>query len=117
MKKIFILLPFVFSFLFSCTPPGKMDNFKVNGDIKNATDQKVFLEHIPFNQSAPQVLDTVDMVKGKFTVKAKSTEEGLYRIKFEKSAGYLLINDKSDIDFTADANDTTLVSTKFNSPA
>jgi peroxiredoxin len=94
-----------------------MDNFKVNGDIKNATDQKVFLEHIPFNQSAPQVLDTVDMVKGKFTVKAKSTEEGLYRIKFEKSAGYLLINDKSDIDFTADANDTTLVSTKFNSPA
>lgn len=117
MKKIFIVLPFVFAFLFSCTPPGKMDSFKVNGDIKNATDQKVFLEHIPFNQSAPQVLDTVEMVKGKFSVKAKTTEEGLYRIKFEKNAGYLLINDKSEIDFTADANDSTLVSAKFNSPA
>ncbi len=117
MKKIFIVLPFIFAFLFSCTPPGKMDSFKVNGDIKNATDQKVFLEHIPFNQSAPQVLDTVEMVKGKFSVKAKTTEEGLYRIKFEKNAGYLLINDKSEIDFTADANDSTLVSAKFNSPA
>jgi peroxiredoxin len=115
MNKIIIFLASVF--LFSCASQHKAGGFKVSGELKNAPDQKVFLEQIFFNQSPPQVLDTAEMKKGKFEVDAVSPEEGLYRLRFEKSAGYLFINDKDDIDFSASAFDSTLRSTKFNTPA
>ncbi|MEO8820393.1 MAG: TlpA disulfide reductase family protein [Ginsengibacter sp.] len=115
MKKIVVFLSVLF--LFSCTSTHKNGLFTVNGDLKNAPDQKVFLEQLHFNGMPPQVLDTSEIKAGKFTVKANASEEGLYRIRFEKSAGYLFINDKDNIDFSADANDTVLTSTKFNTPA
>ena len=115
MKKILIFLTVLF--LFSCTSQHKTGSFKVNGVLKEAPDQKVFLEQIFFNQSPPQVLDTAEMTKGKFEVKGTSPEEGLYRIRFEKSAGYLFINDKDNIGFSASANDSTLQTAKFNTPA
>ena len=89
----------------------------MNGNLKNAPDQKVFLEQLFFNQNPPQVLDTAEMKNGQFKVKAKATEEGLYRIRFEKNAGYIFINDKDEIDFSANANDSVLNTTKFNTPA
>ena len=115
MNKIIIFLSVIF--LFSCTSQHKTGSFKVNGELKDAPDQKVFLEQIFFNQNPPQVLDTAQMTQGKFQVKATSPEEGLYRIRFEKNAGYLFINDKEDIDFAASAKDSTLRSAKFNTPA
>ena len=115
MKNIVVLLS-VF-LLLSCTSTHTNGLFTVNGYLKNAPDQKVFLEQLHFNGIPPQVLDTSDIKNGKFTVKANASEEGLYRIRFEKSAGYLFINDKDNIDFSADANDTILNSTKFNTPA
>ena len=115
MNKIVIFLAAIF--LFSCAPQHKAGSFKVSGELKDAPDQRVFLEQIFFNQSPPQVLDTAEMKKGKFEVDAISPEEGLYRLRFEKNAGYLFINDKDDIDFSASAADSTLRSTKFNTPA
>jgi peroxiredoxin len=91
--------------------------FTVKGDLKNAPDQKVFLEQLFFNQNPPQVLDTAEMKNGKFEVEANAVEEGLYRIRFEKNAGYIFINDKDNIDFSANANDSILKTTKFNTPA
>ncbi len=115
MKKIF---PFIIIlFLVSCTSKHNNGLFTVKGDLKNAPDQKVFLEQLFFNQNPPQVLDTAEMKNGKFEVKAHAAEEGLYRLKFEKNAGYIFINDKDDIDFSANANDSILRTTKFNTPA
>ena len=91
--------------------------FTVKGELKNAPDQKVFLEEISFNQQPPQVFDTAEIKKGSFEVKAVAPEEGLYRLRFEKNAGYIFINDKSEIRFSADANDSTLQSARFNTPA
>ncbi len=104
-------------FLFSCTSTHKNGLFTVNGDLQNAPDQKVYLEQLHFDNIPPQVLDTAEMKNGKFTVKAKASEEGLYRLRFEKNAGYLFINDKDNIDFSADAKDSVLNTTKFNTPA
>ncbi len=115
MNKIFIFISAIF--LVSCASQHTAGSFKVNGELKDAPDQKVFLEQIYFNQNPPHVLDTVEMVKGKFEVNAVSAEEGLYRIRFEKSAGYLFVNDKENIDFSANSGDSTLKSTKFNTPA
>lgn len=115
MKKIFIFLCVLF--IFSCTSKHNNGLFTVHGGLKNAPDQKVFLEQLFFNQTPPHVLDTAKMENGKFEVKANAPEEGLYRIRFEKNAGYIFINDKDDIDFSANANDSILKTTKFNTPA
>jgi len=115
MKKIFFFL--IVLFLFSCRSNHQNGLFTVNGDLQNAPDQKVFLEQLFFNQQPPHVLDSTEMKNGKFVVKANSAEEGLYRIRFEKNAGYIFINDKDDINFSTNANDTVLTSTKFYTPA
>ncbi|MEO8412062.1 MAG: AhpC/TSA family protein [Ginsengibacter sp.] len=115
MKRVFIFISMLF--LLSCNGQEKKGGFTVNGALKNAPNQKVYLEQISFNQQAPLVLDTVEMNKGNFTVKALAAEEGLYRLRFEKNAGFIFINDKSEIEFSADANDSTLQSARFNTPA
>ena len=56
-------------------------------------------------------------MKGNFKVKAIAPEEGLYRLRFEKNAGYIFINDKPEIQFNADVKDSTLQSARFNTPA
>ncbi len=115
MKKTMIFICVLF--LFACTSTHTNGLFTVNGELKNAPDQKVFLEQLHFDQRPPQVLDTSDLKNGKFTVKANASEQGLYRIRFEKNAGYIFINDKDNIDFEADAKDSVLNTTKFNTPA
>ncbi|MGH2649454.1 MAG: redoxin domain-containing protein, partial [Ginsengibacter sp.] len=77
----------------------------------------VYLEQISFNQQPPKVLDTVEMKNGIFKVNAIAPEEGLFRLRFEKNAGYIFINDKSEIGFNADVKDSTLQSARFNTPA
>lgn len=115
MKKILALFSVIL--IFSCTSKHQNGQFTVNGDLKNAPDQKVFLEQIFFNQNPPQVLDSSEMKNGKFIVKTYAAEEGLYRIRFAKNPGYIFINDKDNIDFSADANDSVLGTSKFNTPA
>lgn len=115
MKKFIIFISVLF--IFSCTSKHQNGLFTVNGHLENAPDQKVYLEQLSFNQNPPQVLDTAEMKGGKFEVKANAAEEGLYRIRFEKNAGYIFINDKDDINFSANANDSVLQTAKFNTPA
>jgi peroxiredoxin len=45
------------------------------------------------------------------------SEEGLFRLRMENGPGYIFINDKEDISFTADATDEGYKSQTFNSPA
>ncbi|MEO8860325.1 MAG: TlpA disulfide reductase family protein [Ginsengibacter sp.] len=115
MKNALIIL--ITLVCFSCSRPVKKGTFVVSGELKNAPDQKVYLEQISFDQKAPQVLDTAQMKKGNFELKTIAPEEGLYRLRFDKNAGYIFINDQPQIDFNANANDSTLQSTRFNTPA
>lgn len=115
MKRIFIFISTLF--LLSCHSTEKQGLFTVSGKLNGALDQKVYLEQIFFNQKAPQILDTSSLSKGTFEVKAVAPEEGLYRLRFEKNAGYIFINDKSEIEFNGDAKDSTLQSARFNTPA
>ena len=115
MKKLFFIL-FSVAF-FSCKNENTIGKFTVTGEIKNADDQKAFLEEIHFNQSAPVVIDTSLLEKGKISIKGIGEEEGLYRIRLEKGAAYIFINDKDAISFTADGTDQGYKSQTFNSPA
>lgn len=112
-----ILFCLIALFIFSCNSSHKKGQFTVNGELKGAADQKVYLEQIFFNQKAPQILDTTTMSKGSFTIQAIAPEEGLYRLRFEKNAGYIFINDEPEIEFSADVKDSTLQTARFNTPA
>lgn len=115
MNKLFFTI--CICTLFSCAQKNSSGTFNVSGELNNAPDQKVFLEQISFNQQQPNVIDTAELVKGKFDLKAKATEEGLYRLRFEKSPAYIFINDDDNLKFVANAGDSVLKQGTFNSPA
>jgi Domain of unknown function (DUF4369) len=118
VKKIITGLLFIISIV-GCNNKANDGSFTVHGNIKNVENQKVFLEQVFFEENKnPEVIDTAELVNGKFEVAGKSAEDGMYRIRLENpKAGYIFINDKASIDFTADIKDTTLNGLLFNTPA
>jgi peroxiredoxin len=117
MKRILSVL-ILSAVLFACNNKEEQGKFTLEGNVKNVPDQAVYLEQLYFTQDNPQVLDTGEVKAGKFTVSATATEEGLYRVRFEKlNSGFIFINDKPSINLTADVNDVSLEGPSFNSPA
>ncbi len=116
MKRILFLL-IATTFLFSCNTKSTSGEFTIHGELKGAPDQKVFLEQLYFNQNPLLIVDTAEMKNGTFELKASAIEEGLYRIRFAENAGYLFINDQKETSFSANASDSTLHTSKINSPA
>jgi len=117
MKKFLPLIASLF-FLFSCSTSVQKGQFTVTGELKNASDQKIYLEELYFSQKDPAVLDTAEIKNGKFSLTALAPEEGLYRLRLEKSeAAFIFINDQPAIPFSSDLNSLSLENAKFNSPA
>ncbi len=117
MKNILALVLIVFA-LASCKDKTEPGRFVVKGELKNAPDQKVYLEQLFFSQKDPEVLDTAELKNGKFTATTIGTEEGLYRLRLEKSeAGFIFINDQPEISFKGDLKEMTLKESNFKSPA
>ena len=108
MKKLFpaVVLAAV---LFSCNNASDKGKFTVTGELRSAADQKIYLEELFFSDAKPEVLDTGEIKKGKFTVSAIAPEEGLYRLRTENGVNpYLFINEGGIINFTADVKNTEL---------
>lgn len=117
MKKIMPLAALVV-LLFSCKSSADEQKFTVNGEINAPKDQKIYLEEWFFTQTPPEVLDTVEIKNGKFTVSAVASEESLYRLRNDAGDNaYLFINDGSNIKFTADIHNTDPVSYIFSGAA
>ncbi len=117
MKQLLVSV-FLAAVLFSCNSNENKNKFTVTGQLKNAADQKVYLEEVFFSQKDPEVLDTAEMKNGAFTLAGLSAEEGIYRIRLEKmNRGFLFINDEKNIHFTADLDDVSLTGPTFASPA
>jgi peroxiredoxin len=116
MKKIFVIACSCF-FLACNTQSKSKGEFVVNGEIKNAPDQRIFLEELYFNQKPPMIIDSSQLVKEKFTMKGIAPEEGIYRLRLEKGLAYVFINDKDEIPVSINSSSTDLLSANFNSPA
>ena len=77
--------------------------FTISGNIKNLENQYIYLEQLYFGDKAPDVLDTALVQNGKFSLKATAEEEGLFRLRLEKSKNiYIIINDQSEIQIDGD---------------
>ena len=117
MKKLLVGMLLTASII-SCSEKTEKGRFTVKGNLKNADNQKIYLDQLFFNQSDPQVIDTGEIKDGKFLVTGIGNEEGLYRLRFEKQeTGYLFINDQPEINFKADVKDMSLTGPDFNTAA
>ncbi|MFN7538591.1 MAG: redoxin domain-containing protein [Bacteroidota bacterium] len=104
MKKIiFIALVAIISQ--SCTEK-KFGAFTVSGQIKNANEQKIYLQELILTEKEPLNLDTATIdKKGNFILRGVGKEEGLYRISTEMGMDFIIINDNNNIKLIADLND------------
>ena len=117
MKKIFVAA-LCTGILLSCNNKKETGKFTVTGQIKNAPNQKIYLEELFFSEKDPEVLDTAEIKNGQFTIAALAPEEGLYRLRMEKdSAFFIVINDKSELGFSADYKDLSIGGASINSAA
>jgi len=117
MKKL-LIAALCTVFLVSCNHKSEQGKFVVSGQIKNAPDQKIYLEELFFSEKNPEVLDTGEIKNGHFSVTATAPEEGLYRIRMEKdSAFFIVINDKAELNFSADYGKLNADAPTINSAA
>ena len=104
--------------LLACNNEVEKGKFELSGELKNIEDQQLYLEQIFLNGQDPQVLDTGNIKDGSFKIGSIASEEGLYRIRFEKmNSGFIFINDQPEINFKADIKDVSLEGPTFSSPA
>lgn len=117
MKRLLVLFSIATVF-FSCNNSTGKGKFTVTGQLKNAKDQKIYLEELSFIQKQPEVLDTAEVKSGKFTVSAIGKEEGIYRLRLENgNNAFLFINDGKTITFTGDINSNDLSGQVFSGEA
>lgn len=117
MKKIISAVA-MSAFLLSCNTGAHKGKFTLTGEIKSATDQKIYLEELYFSEKQPEVLDTGDIKKGKFTLAAMAQEESLFRLRTEDGkSNYLFINEDGNMSFTADIDKPETVNFSFSGVA
>ncbi|MBS1495309.1 MAG: AhpC/TSA family protein [Bacteroidetes bacterium] len=117
VKKCLVALMLCTAFA-ACKQQDNKGKFTLTGDIKNISNQKVYLDQLFFSQKNPEVLDTAEIKDGHFTLSATAAEEGLYRIRFEQQDNnYFFINDESDIHLNADVNEKAVKGIQVNTPA
>jgi peroxiredoxin len=116
MKKIAVLI-IVATIFGACKNNNGTNEFVVKGQIKNAVNQKIYLEELFFADKAPEVIDTANITNGSFEITGTSLTEGLYRMRLEKDKGsFIFINDQSNIAFTADVQAASFKDVNFNTP-
>jgi peroxiredoxin len=100
MKKILAVVTIGVSIL-SCNNNDDKGKFTLSGELKGAANQQIYLEQLYFGDKQPEVLDTAEIQSGKFALAAIAPEEGLYRIRTADSASAFLINEGSNMVFSA----------------
>lgn len=83
----------------------KGNQFEIEGTVKNATGEVVYLEEASISNMQPVVIDSAKLDKnGKFKLNAASGEENIYLLRFNNSPNPFatLINDTRELDITAD---------------
>jgi len=86
----------------SCNQKPKGE-FSISGTFKNTADQPIYLEKLSFSNTPPEVLDTAMLKDGKYALTAIATEEGVYRIRFEKEKNiFIFLNDETSLRLDAD---------------
>jgi hypothetical protein len=77
-------------------------NFTVSGNIKNAENQKLLLQEVPYGGKAIITLDSITIDKeGNYEFKFIAKQEGIYRLATDKEFEIIFINDNENIKISA----------------
>lgn len=103
MKKTIFYIVLISSFtFFSCN---RFNGFRIKGEIKNATNTKIYLEDIA--AATPVIIDTATIENNKFELR-NYVDNGIYRLRFGEDATnsiFLYIEKKDDITIVANYKD------------
>ncbi|MEO6489035.1 MAG: TlpA disulfide reductase family protein [Ferruginibacter sp.] len=117
MKKCLLIFIIIIACT-SCDQRQQKGRFKISGEMKNVPEQKIYLEQLYFSQKEPDLLDTGVLKNGKFEMSAIANEEGLFRVRLEKTQlGFVFINDQPDIRIYADSSIASWDAITYNTPA
>jgi peroxiredoxin len=117
MKKINTLFLLILCLVLMSCKINDKNKFTIKGNIKNIEKQHIYLEQLYFGDKAPDILDTALIENGNFILNGVANEEGLFRLRLEKSKNiYVVINDQSEIKLEADANNEDIEGQHINTP-
>lgn len=78
--------------------------FIITGKVANAPSQQLFLDKYSLAQNQQNITSTATSADGSFTLKGKINEKGLYLIRLNQNANWLIVLEGGKINFTGDAN-------------
>jgi len=88
-------------------------NFTVSGNIKNAENQKLLLQEVPYGGKPIITLDSITIDKaGNYEFQFIAKQEGIYRLATDKEFEIIFINDDENIKISADASNYSTFSVK-----
>jgi len=88
-------------------------NFTVSGNIKNAENQQLLLQEVPYGGKAIITLDSITIDKeGNYEFQFIAKQEGIYRLATDKEFEIIFINDDENIKISADASNYSTFSVK-----
>ena len=80
-------------------------NFTVSGNIKNAENQQLLLQEVPYGGKPIITLDSITIDKeGNYEFQFIARQEGIYRLATDKEFEIIFINDDENIKISADAS-------------
>jgi peroxiredoxin len=82
----------------------KQKEYVINGKIANAPNQTIYLDKYTISQQNQNIQTVNTGADGSFTMKGTLPEKGLYIIRLNQNANWLLVLDGSTIDFSGDAS-------------
>ncbi len=103
-----IIITATILFVFAGCKNNSTNRFTVSGKIESVPETPVYLEQISYDNMPPQVLDSVTIRNGNFTLKGKVAEETLLQLRFpsiEKAPPIFIVADGSNIKLDANWND------------
>ncbi len=104
MKKLFFAIV-ACATISACGQQPTAGAFTVSGKLTNTPVQKVVLQQIPFNGTAPVVVDSATPGSdGAFNLKSSAKEQSLYIVGIKNGPQAIFINDNSNIKINLDAN-------------
>jgi thiol-disulfide isomerase/thioredoxin len=91
-------------FLMASCNTNSHNGYKINGEIKNYTNQKIFLDELSLSGNDVTIDTVITDKNGEFEFEGSVKQKGLYRVRTATSINYFLVLDNSKMELSADVN-------------
>ncbi|MCF3110972.1 AhpC/TSA family protein [Niabella sp. CC-SYL272] len=98
MKQLVAIL--LLAIIFAGCKQDNKKSFVINGSVANTQAKKVYLEEVPIASMQPVIVDSTDILSGKFTLKTEALEDAVYNIRLDALEFPVasVINDGPEVD-------------------